>query len=108
MYNANKLGSSVAGWYPCSTPTRLPSFNEVGGLLPAAGGNGVRMDPLQRLHTLVNLAALLAAPVPHGAAAVPRTLRDDRLLVGFLTYSAINLVCEYVTWVCAAVVVMWC
>lgn len=46
----------------------------------AAAGNGVRMDPLQRLHTLVNLAALLAGPLPNGAS-LPRTLRDDRLLV---------------------------
>lgn len=38
------------------------------------------MDPLQRLHTLVNLAALLAGPLPNGAS-LPRTLRDDRLLV---------------------------
>ncbi|KXZ52879.1 hypothetical protein GPECTOR_8g26 [Gonium pectorale] len=33
-------------------------------------------DPLQRLHTLHNLAAMLAAPA---AASVPRTLRDDSL-----------------------------
>jgi hypothetical protein len=36
----------------------------------------VRVDPLQRLHTLCNLAQLLAGGVPSG---VPRTLRDDRL-----------------------------
>ena len=42
------------------------------------------MDPLQRLHTLVNLAALLAAPLPSGFP-LPRTLRDDRLLVRYKT-----------------------
>lgn len=36
----------------------------------------VRVDPLQRLHTLTNLAELLSGGVPSG---VPRTLRDDRL-----------------------------
>lgn len=36
------------------------------------------MDPLQRLHTLDNLAELLRTPPP----GAPRTLRDDRLQVG--------------------------
>ena len=36
------------------------------------------MDPLQRLHTLDNLAELLRRPPP----GAPRTLRDDRLQVG--------------------------
>lgn len=36
----------------------------------------IRVDPLQKLHTLSNLAALLADGVPKG---VPRTLRDDSL-----------------------------
>lgn len=36
------------------------------------------MDPLQRLHTLDNLATLLRTPPP----GVPRTLRDGRLQVG--------------------------
>jgi len=36
----------------------------------------IRVDPLQKLHTLSNLAALLADGLPEG---VPRTLRDDSL-----------------------------
>jgi hypothetical protein len=35
------------------------------------------VDPLQRLHTLDNLAELLRRPPP----GAPRTLRDDRLQV---------------------------
>ena len=35
----------------------------------------IRIDPLQRLHTLTNLSELLAGGVP----GVPRTLRDDLL-----------------------------
>jgi hypothetical protein len=35
------------------------------------------VDPLQRLHTLDNLAELLRSPPP----GAPRTLRDDRLQV---------------------------
>ncbi len=36
----------------------------------------IRVDPLQRLHTLTNLAQLLAEGPPPG---VPRTLRDGSL-----------------------------
>lgn len=39
----------------------------------------VRVDPLQRLHTLTNLAALLG-PEGGGVPGVPRTLRDSELL----------------------------
>ena len=39
----------------------------------------VRVDPLQRLHTLTNLAALLG-PGGGGVPGVPRTLRDSELL----------------------------
>ncbi len=39
----------------------------------------VRVDPLQRLHSLANLAALLG-PEGGGVAGVPRTLRDSQLL----------------------------
>ena len=39
----------------------------------------VRVDPLQRLHTLTNLAVLLG-PEGGGIADVPRTLRDSELL----------------------------
>jgi len=39
----------------------------------------VRVDPLQRLHTLANLAALLGA-AGAGVPGVPRTLRDSQLL----------------------------
>ena len=35
----------------------------------------IRIDPLQRLHTLTNLSELLAA----GVQGVARTLRDDQL-----------------------------
>jgi hypothetical protein len=35
----------------------------------------IRVDPLQKLHTLSNLAELLVAGVP----GIPRTLRDDTL-----------------------------
>lgn len=39
----------------------------------------VHVDPLQRLHTLTNLAALLG-PGGGGVPGVPRTLRDSELL----------------------------
>jgi len=39
----------------------------------------VRVDPLQRLHTLANLAELLGA-AGAGVPGVPRTLRDSQLL----------------------------
>ena len=39
----------------------------------------IRVDPLQRLHTLHNLGALLG-PSGSNVAGVPRTLRDDQLL----------------------------
>ena len=39
----------------------------------------MRVDPLQRLHTLTNLAALLG-PGGGGVPGVPRTLRDSELL----------------------------
>ena len=35
----------------------------------------IRIDPLQRLHTLTNLSELLAA----GVQGIARTLRDDQL-----------------------------
>ena len=46
-------------------------------VLSTADGNKelIRIDPLQRLHTLTNLSELLAGGVP----GVPRTLRDDLL-----------------------------
>lgn len=46
-------------------------------VLSTADGNKelIRIDPLQRLHTLTNLSELLAGGVP----GAPRTLRDDLL-----------------------------
>ncbi len=46
-------------------------------VLSTADGNKdlIRIDPLQRLHTLTNLSEQLAGGVP----GVPRTLRDDLL-----------------------------
>lgn len=44
-----------------------------------ANKGAVRVDPLQRLHTLANLAALLG-PDGGGVPGVPRTLRDSELL----------------------------
>ena len=40
----------------------------------------IRVDPLQRLHTLHNLALLLG-PAGDGVEGVPRTLRDGQLQV---------------------------
>ncbi len=47
----------------------------------------MRVDPLQRLHTLENLARLLQHPPP----GVPRTLRDDRLEVPVPYLQSIDL-----------------
>ena len=46
-------------------------------VLATAEGNKalIRLDPLQKLHTLSNLAELLGSGVP----GVPHTLRDDSL-----------------------------
>ena len=45
----------------------------------AANNSGeIRVDPLQRLHTLQNLALLLG-PSGDGVPSVPRTLRDGNL-----------------------------
>ena len=46
----------------------------------AAASNSaeIRVDPLQRLHTLQNLASLLG-PSGDGVPSVPRTLRDANL-----------------------------
>lgn len=50
----------------------------------------IRVDPLQRLHTLTNLAQLLAGGPPPG---VPRTLRDGSLAADA---EAIRQVCSTV------------
>ena len=44
----------------------------------AANSGEIRVDPLQRLHTLQNLASLLG-PAGDGVPSVPRTLRDANL-----------------------------
>jgi len=44
-----------------------------------ANRGAVRVDPLQRLHTLANLAELLGA-AGAGVPGAPRTLRDSQLL----------------------------
>ena len=44
----------------------------------ATNSGEIRVDPLQRLHTLQNLAWLLG-PAGDGVPSVPRTLRDGNL-----------------------------
>lgn len=56
---------------------RLPA-NTSSAVVSNAGE--IRADPLQRLHTLHNLAALLG-PAGDGVQGVSRTLRDDQLKV---------------------------
>ena len=65
-------------------------WTRLGAALAAAARHEgeVRVDPLQRLHTLDNLAALLRSPPP----GAPRTLRDDRLQV-CCTAAAYLLLC---------------
>ena len=65
----------------------------------------IRIDPLQRLHTLTNLSELLAA----GVQGIARTLRDDQLQsqaedirqVGTTLMSAVDISAHDLLRVCA-------